>query len=88
MTEIKLSCGFEAEVDETAIDDAELLEQLTELEDGSPTAAIRIMKMLGLDKNKRTEIYGLMKDETGRTPADAVINIMTEIFQQIGSKKK
>ena len=47
MTEIKLSCGFTAEVDETAIDDAEMLEQLTAMDDGDPTAVIRIMKLFG-----------------------------------------
>ena len=88
MTEIRLSCGFTAEVDETAVDDAELLEQLTDLEDGNPTAAIRILKMIGLDKSERSKIYGMMKNESGKTPATAALEIMTEIFQQIGSKKK
>lgn len=88
MTEIKLSCGFTAEVDETAIDDAEMLEQLTAMEDGDPTAVIRIMKMFGIDRKKRTELYSMMKGENGRTPAEATFKAVEEIFGQLNSKKK
>ncbi len=88
MTEIRLSSGFTAEVDEKAIDDVEMLEELTALEAGDPTAVIRIMKMFGLDRNKRTELYDMMKDENGRAPANVAFDAMEEIFGQLNSKKK
>ena len=43
MTQIKLSCGFEAEINEEAINDVEMLEELNALQDeNDPTAFIRI----------------------------------------------
>ena len=80
MTKIKLSCGFEAEIDETAIDDAEMLEQLTVLEDGDPTAGVRMMKLFGLDKAKRNELYDQLKGENGRASVDSVMKAIEEIF--------
>ncbi|MBR3430161.1 MAG: hypothetical protein IKG87_08705 [Clostridia bacterium] len=88
MTKIKLSCGFEAEIDETAIDDAEMLEQLTVLEDGDPTAGVRMMKLFGLDKAKRNELYDQLKGENGRASVDSVMKAIEEIFGQLNSKKK
>ena len=39
MTHVTLSCGFEADIDETAVQDMEFLDALTEMQDGDPIGA-------------------------------------------------
>lgn len=89
MTTIKLSCGFETEIDEDAINDVEMLEELNALqEDSDPTAFIRITKLFGMEKKDRKRLYEALKDENGRTPVEAFIGAVTEIFTQLNTKKK
>lgn len=88
MTEIKLSCGFEAEVDEEAINDVEMLEGLNDLRDGDVTAFIRIMKLFGMEKEDRNRLYQAIKGEEKRAPIDKLMEQINEIFGQLNSKKK
>lgn len=59
MTRIKLSCGFEADIDEEAINDVDMLEELNNLREEDATAFIRILKLFGLEKDERNELYHL-----------------------------
>lgn len=89
MTQIKLSCGFEAEINEEAINDVEMLEELNALQDeNDPTAFIRIAKLFGLQKEDRKLLYAALKGENGRTPVESFVQAVTEIFTQLNSKKK
>ena len=87
MTQIKLSCGFEAEIDETAVDDFAFLEALDKLQEGDITAFAGIARMLlQPDDNKR--LMETLKDEKGRVPVASAVAQITELLDQLNSKKK
>lgn len=88
MTRIKLSCGFEANIDEEAINDVDMLEELNNLREEDATAFIRILKLFGLEKDERNELYQNLKNENGRAPVDKLVEQIQEIFGQLNSKKK
>lgn len=88
MTRIKLSCGFEADIDEEAINDVDMLEELNNLREEDATAFIRILKLFGLEKDERNELYQNLKNENGRAPVDKLVEQIQEIFGQLNSKKK
>ena len=88
MTKIKLSCGFEADIDEEAINDVDMLEELNNLREEDATAFIRILKLFGLEKDERNELYQNLKNENGRAPVDKLVEQIQEIFGQLNSKKK
>lgn len=87
MTHVKLSCGFEADVDETAASDIEFLDALTDMQDGDPTGMSRLIGML-LGKDNKKRLYDAVRDETGRASVDAVGAQLTELLGQLVSKKK
>lgn len=87
MTQIKLSCGFEAEIDETAVNDMEFLDALTQMQEGDPTGLSVICDML-LNKKDKKRLYDAVRDENGRATVEAVSAKIKEIFDQLGSKKK
>ena len=88
MTEISLSSGFKAEVDEEAINDVEMLEDLNDLREGDVTAFVRILKLFGLEKDDRNKLYQAIKGESKRAPIDKLMEQVNEIFGQLNSKKK
>lgn len=88
MTRIKLSCGFEADIDEEAINDVDMLEELNNLREEDATAFIRILRLFGLEKDERNELYQNLKNENGRAPVDKLVEQIQEIFGQLNSKKK
>ena len=87
MTQIKLSCGFEAEIDEAAVNDMEFLDALTQMQEGDPTGLSVICDML-LNKKDKKRLYDAVRDENGRATVEAVSAKIKEIFDQLGSKKK
>lgn len=87
MTQIKLSCGFEADVDETAIDDFAFLEAIDKIQEGDITAFARIARML-LQPEDKTRLMNMLKDEKGRVPLEKAVKQITEILDQLNSKKK
>ena len=86
MTQIKLSCGFEAEVDETAIDDFAFLEAVAKIQDGDITAFARIARML-LKPEDKARLMEALKDEKGRVPVAEAVAKITELLEQLNSKK-
>ena len=87
MTQIKLSRGFEAEIDEAAVNDMEFLDALTQMQEGDPTGLSVICDML-LNKQDKKRLYDAVRDENGRATIEAVSAKIKEIFDQLGSKKK
>ena len=81
-TEIRTSSGFCCEIDEAAINDMELLEDLEEL-DRVPCA---LRRLLG-EQGKRA-LYDHLRTESGRVPVDKVSVELAEIFGGLKSKKK
>ena len=90
MTKVTLSCGFEAEIDEQAVNDMRFLDLLSDYEKGDKEKIFSLKEMsdLILQPEEKAKLYEALKDEKGRIPIDSFGEAMTELVNQLGSKKK
>ena len=71
MITAKTESGFSIELEESALDNMEVLDALSDLDEGNPLAMSRlVVKLLGKDGKKR--LYDHLRTEDGRVPASAV----------------
>ncbi len=85
-TEIRTSSGFCCEIDEAAINDMELLEDLEELDRGNPLQVPSALRRLLGEQGKRA-LCDHLRTESGRVPVDKVSVELAEIFGGLKSKK-
>lgn len=79
--------GFTAEIDQTAVDDIELLEDLSRLDQGDLLAVSSALKRLLGDKQKKA-LYDFCRDpETDRASLTKVSKVMMELFTSEELKK-
>ena len=82
----KTESGFSIELEESALDNMEVLDALSDLDEGNPLAMSRlVVKLLGKDGKKR--LYDHLRTEDGRVPASAVESAIMELFQSINTGK-
>lgn len=88
MTKVTTRSGFEIEIDESCMDDMELLDMISELADGGLLTYPKIAgKIMSADEKKR--LYDHIRDqETGRVPTEAFAAELTDIFDGLKSGKK
>ncbi len=88
MTHVKLSCGFEADIDENAADDMEFLDAL-ELMDTrkNPIGLTRICDIL-LTPEQKKDFYDCIRDESGKVRVKATGEQIQELLGQLTDKKK
>ena len=81
---IKTATGFEADIEDSVIDDMELFEAVAALQGGDvfqvPTV---INKLVGEQKKA---LYDHVRLESGRVPTQAVVTEITEIFGALNGK--
>lgn len=86
MITAKTESGFSIELEESALDNMEVLDALSDLDEGNPLAMSRlVVKLLGKDGKKR--LYDHLRTEDGRVPAAAVESAIMELFQSINAGK-
>ena len=86
MITAKTESGFSIELEESALDNMEVLDALSDLDEGNPLAMSRlVVKLLGKDGKKR--LYDHLRTEDGRVPASAVESAIMELFQSINDGK-
>lgn len=86
MIAAKTESGFSIELEESALDNMEVLDALSDLDEGNPLAMSRlVVKLLGKDGKKR--LYDHLRTEDGRVPASAVESAIMELFQSINTGK-
>lgn len=86
MITAKTESGFSVELEESTLDNMEVLDALSDLDEGNPLAMSRlVVKLLGKDGKKR--LYDHLRTEDGRVPASAVEGAITELFQSINNGK-
>lgn len=86
MITAKTESGFSIELEESALDNMEVLDALSDLDEGNPLAMSRlVVKLLGKDGKKR--LYDHLRTEDGRVPASAVESTIMELFQSINAGK-
>lgn len=79
MAKQKTKSGFEFELDINRIDNYELLEAVSEVEE-DPLAVVRVLKMLlGKEDVKRLKEH--LRNEDGIVPAGELINEIQDMFQ-------
>lgn len=82
----KTTSGFEYELDEAALDDYELLEDLCELDEGDISKTISVLnRLLGKEQKDRLKEY--LRSKNGRVPASKMMNEMGEIFNSVKEGK-
>ena len=80
MIEGKTKSGFHYSIPEEALDDMELVDALSEMDDGNITSYRYAMKAL-LGEDQRKELYEFLRDKkTGRVSARAVFKAFSEIL--------
>lgn len=86
MITAKTESGFSIELEESTLDNMEVLDALSDLDEGNPLAMSRlVVKLLGKDGKKR--LYDHLRTEDGRVPASAVESAIMELFQSINTGK-
>ena len=82
----KTTSGFEYELDESALDDYELLEELCELDEGDTSKIISVLnRLLGNEQKERLKEH--LRMENGRVPASKMMLEMGEIFNSVKEGK-
>ena len=82
----KTSTGFEYELDDKALDDYELLEMLTELDEGQYGRITRVVeKLLGSEQKERLKEH---VRRNGKVSAAELMNEISEIFQSANDTLK
>lgn len=75
----KTKSGFEFNLDDEAMNDMELLEDLKKLDGGDVLAVPSILeRMLGKQKE---DLYNHVRTESGRVPIDALVGELKGIFE-------
>ena len=85
---ITLNSGLELDVDESAMNDMELLEALADLDDGNGYAIPRVCKLLLGEENKKKLYDSLRKGGNGRVPITSAVDALKEIMDKLGDSGK
>lgn len=82
----KTNSGFEFEIEESALDNMELIDALTDLDSGDTTAISRVCKLLFGEK-QRKKLYDHVRTEKGNVPVNAFTQEILEIFEKLKDGK-
>ena len=85
MIQGKLKSGFEYKIEESALNNIELLDLIVEV-DQNPLAISKVVKML-LGEEQRNNLYDHLRTEKGNVPVVAVSEAVAEIFQSSNQGK-
>ncbi len=78
--------GFAFEIEETALDNMELVDALAEAEE-DPLSLSRVVRLL-LGKEDRKRLYNHIRTEQGNVPIDAMSEELKQIFAACGTAGK
>lgn len=87
MKKIKLDSGLELEIQDTAMNNMEMLDDLVDLEDGNPASVSRIIRRLLTPAGKKA-LYEQNRGEDGRVTIDSMTVVLKEIFNKLGDSGK
>ena len=79
-TEITTKSGFRCTVDEDAMDDMELLTDLTALDKGDTTALPSVIDRL-LGSEGRAALYEHIRTSSGRVPITKAVEVLSGIIE-------
>lgn len=87
LTEITTASGFRCSVEEDALNDMELLENLIALDKGDAAALPDLLLQL-LGASGKKALYDHVRTAHGRVPAGAVMTELGEILEALKTRKK
>lgn len=82
----KTSTGFQFEVEDSVLDNMELVDLLAENSE-NPLTISKIIKLV-LGDAQRKKLYDNLRTEDGRVPMEAVAQAIAEIFLAFGEQGK
>ena len=86
MITAKTESGFSIELEDDALEDQELFDAISGMQDGNVFSMSHLTeRLLGKDGKKR--LYDHLRTEDGRVPASAVESAIMELFQSINAGK-
>lgn len=86
MKHIKTKSGFEIDLDESVLDNMELVDALAEASENDIFVSKIINILLGKDGKKR--LYEHLRNKKGVVPASKVAEEIDEIFKALGDTEK
>ena len=86
MKKIRLENGLNLEIQDNALDNMELLDDLVELDEGNGYAISRVVGRI-LDKEQKQKLYDHLRVD-GVVQISKVVDCMKEIFDRLGNAGK
>lgn len=80
------SSGFSFALEETVLDNMELVDTLAQMQEGDPLAISAVVRMVLGDQ--RRALYDHLRTADGRVPASAVSEEIRQIFDAFGKAGK
>lgn len=81
---IKTKTGFEADIDESCVDDMELFEAVTDLQAGNVLVIPTVIRKICGDSKQA--LYDHCRLESGRVPIQAISDEIADIFNALNAK--
>ena len=86
MKKIRLDNGLDIEVQEDALNNMELLDDLVDLDEGNGYAISRVVSRI-LGKDEKKKLYNHLRAD-GVVQINKVVDAMREIFEKLGTAGK
>ena len=86
MKKIRLENGLNLEVQDNALNNMELLDDLVDLDEGNGYAISRVVSRI-LTKEEKKKLYDHLRED-GTVPIPKVVDAMKEIFDKLGDTGK
>lgn len=83
----KTKSGFEFQIEDSNLDNMELLDALAEIDGGNVAALPRASALL-LGNEQKKSLYNHLRSEKGNVPMEAFMDEITEIMKIIGEEGK
>lgn len=83
----KTESGFEFQIEDSNLDNMELLDALAEIDGGNVAALPRASALL-LGNEQKKSLYNHLRSEKGNVPMEAFMDEITEIMKIIGEEGK
>ena len=86
MITAKTESGFAIELEDDALEDQELFDAISGMQDGNVFSMSHLTERL-LGTEGRKKLYDHLRNDKGRVPASAVESAIMELFQSINAGK-
>ncbi len=87
MKRIELENGFKTELCDEVMNNMELLDALEEMQEENPLAVSKVLNLV-LGKEKKKELYDVIREPEGRVPVEKVSDCIKEIIEKFGEAGK